>query len=615
MTKTARLRAFQHQIQRLQHRLGRLRQISNRFAWARAVLFFGGLLLSGVLWFFFGLWMLAVALLITGVVFAVTVRFHQKLDHEIARYQAWREIKQTQIARMQIDWPNIPLFSQRQPRYSHPFEADFDLVGEQSLHQLLDTTVSLEGSQKLRDWLVHPQPALYEIERRQALVRELTPRFLFRHKLIANPVVAANTRKFWDSKRLMTWLGHPADASVRGWLVGFSLLAGLNIVLLLLNGLGLIPALWPATLALYFGLLVLKSGSTKGTFHEATGLQDALRQLEAIFHQLESYSYRQTPHLKKLCAPFLDRAHRPSTYVTRINRLVVAVGLRENPFMWLLLNAFFPWDFFFADRLAQAKTQMAQDALLWLETWFELEALSALANLAYLNPAYTMPEISGVAAGHQGPVFQVKEAGHPLIRDEEKVCNDFAMNEIGEVVIITGSNMAGKSTFLRTIGVNLALAFAGGPVDATCFRTRLFRLFSCIKVSDSLVGGISYFYAEVKRLKALLSELERDDPLPLFFFIDEIFRGTNNRERLIGSRAYLRTLVTQQGVGLIATHDLELVRLADQNPQIKNYHFRDEVEDNRMVFDYKLHPGPCPTTNALKIMRMEGLPVNDGRES
>jgi len=168
---------------------------------------------------------------------------------------------------------------------------------------------------------------------------------------------------------------------------------------------------------------------------------------------------------------------------------------------------------------------------------------------------------------------------------------------------------AGKSTFLKTVGINLALAFAGGPVDAQGLETALFRLHTCIRISDSVVDGISYFYAEVRCLKSLLAALQAQDRHPLFYFIDEIFRGTNNRERLIGSRAYIRALASREGIGLISTHDLELVQLAGEIPNLKNYHFRDDVSDGRMVFDYTVNPGPSPTTNALRIMRMEGLPI------
>lgn len=177
------------------------------------------------------------------------------------------------------------------------------------------------------------------------------------------------------------------------------------------------------------------------------------------------------------------------------------------------------------------------------------------------------------------------------------------------MVLITGSNMAGKSTFLKSLGVNLVLAYAGGPVAAAGLRLGLFRLYSCIKVSDSVTDGFSYFYAEVRRLKALLDALGRDHPYPLFFLIDEIFKGTNNRERFLGSRAYIKTLAGKDRAGVITTHDLDLTRLEEEITLFRNYHFREEVHEGRMVFDYALRPGPCPTTNALVIMEMEGLPV------
>jgi len=192
----------------------------------------------------------------------------------------------------------------------------------------------------------------------------------------------------------------------------------------------------------------------------------------------------------------------------------------------------------------------------------------------------------------------------------QKVVNDFSIHKRGEIDIITGSNMSGKSTFLRTLGINLCLAYAGGPVNASLFQTSLFRIFTCIRINDSVTEGYSYFYAEVKRLRKLLTEVESDNNMPLFFLIDEIFKGTNNRERRIGSESYISALVGKKCIGLISTHDLELVTLEEILPDIRNYHFKEDVLDGQMVFDYKLREGPCPTTNALKIMQMEGLPID-----
>jgi DNA mismatch repair ATPase MutS len=226
-----------------------------------------------------------------------------------------------------------------------------------------------------------------------------------------------------------------------------------------------------------------------------------------------------------------------------------------------------------------------------------------------MNPDCVFPDVVSAELDSGSPIFVARDMGHPLLPDETRVGNDFTLERLGEVVIITGSNMSGKSTFLRTVGVNLCLAFSGAPVQASAWCTRPFRLFTCMTVSDSVTDGISYFYAEVRRLKALLEALQEPHPYPLFFLIDEIFRGTNNRERHIGSRAYIQALVGGHGVGIVSTHDLELVKLDHDIGGIHNAHFREDIAEGQMVFDYTLRAGPCPTTNALHIMRRAGLPV------
>jgi len=207
------------------------------------------------------------------------------------------------------------------------------------------------------------------------------------------------------------------------------------------------------------------------------------------------------------------------------------------------------------------------------------------------------------------PVFRAEDVGHPLIPANQRVGNNFSIPDLGQVTIITGSNMAGKSTFIKTVGINICLAYAGGPVIATNMRIVPFRLHTCIHIADSVADGFSYFYMEVRCLKQLLEELKAENQPPVLFLIDEIFRGTNNRERMIGSRAYIHSVAGAHGVGLLATHDLELAELARTNPKVVNYHFSDQVLASKLTFDYKIHPGPSTTTNAIQIMAMEGLPL------
>ncbi|MBW7879945.1 MAG: hypothetical protein H3C32_11610 [Anaerolineae bacterium] len=208
------------------------------------------------------------------------------------------------------------------------------------------------------------------------------------------------------------------------------------------------------------------------------------------------------------------------------------------------------------------------------------------------------------------PELHADAFGHPLIPAERKVRNPFHADADSAVTLLTGSNMSGKSSLLRAVGLNIVLAYSGSVADADAMRLGHFRLFTCIRVSDSVVEGLSYFYAEVRRLRALLDALDAPDGLTLFYLIDEIFRGTNNRERLIGGRSYIRALAERKALGIVATHDLELTALADSVPHVRNLHFRETITDGRMAFDYVLRPGPSPTTNALTIMRLEGLPVD-----
>jgi DNA mismatch repair ATPase MutS len=368
----------------------------------------------------------------------------------------------------------------------------------------------------------------------------------------------------------------------------------------------LVPYIWPFTFLIYIAAMIFNQGRIATAWGELQELEKALRRFGAVFKYLESRGCSGLPNLAKVCAPFLDSRKRPSAELRKIERIAAALGLRTNALLYLIVHAFVPWDFFFTYRLEQFKKEISQELPRWLDAWYELEALNSLANFAWLNPGYNFPEI--VPGSKQ---LNAHALGHPLIKPRQKVCNDFCLDNRRQMVILTGSNMAGKSTFLRSVGLNLRLAYAGAPVNADSLQLSLFRLVTCINVSDSVQDGLSYFYAEVKRLKLLLLAVEEDNALPIVFLIDEIFRGTNNLERHVGSRAFIRALSQQENaLGIIATHDLELTKLADEIPGIANFHFREDVSYGRMVFDYQLHPGPCPTTNALKIMRIEGLPVN-----
>ncbi|MBZ0318295.1 MAG: hypothetical protein K8L91_17890 [Anaerolineae bacterium] len=596
ITRERRREGLQRQTRRLDATLKELNAAADRFATLRLLSIAVGFLLTVVLYFVAGLLVFWISLLVTIAVFSGLVALHSRIRRAAERTQAWRHWKTGQIARMDLDWEKLPNGGQT----AHPLEIDLDLL---QVHRLLNTAASHGGGQRLHEWLLNERPDLSTVEKRQALVRELISMPIFRGKLILQAVLAArDLREQREGQRILGWLEEQSDTkSLRTILLILGALAPVNMILFALYSFGILPPFWLVTWFIYAAIFLSQMQEIGVLFQRALTLEDALRKLGAVLHYVERYPYGGKNHLRELCHPVIEA--QPSHQLRKVTWVVSAAGLRQNPILWTMLNAVIPWDVYFAHRLNRQKAELAEKLPAWLEVWFELEAVCSLANFAYLNPAYTFPQISAKA------VFKAQAIGHPLIPHDHRVSNDFALGQVGQVVVITGSNMAGKSSFLRTLGVNLCLAYAGGVVCAGALEIGLFRLFSCIRVTDSLNDGISYFYAEVKRLKALLDALREDDPLPLFFLIDEIFRGTNNRERLIGSRSYIQALANGHGLGLIATHDLELIKLADENPHISNYHFREDIHDGRMVFDYRLRSGPSPTTNALRIMAMEGLPV------
>ena len=603
--KQLRQNALLRQQGRLQRRLVALKQTSTRLSWARVFAFFGGIFVS-IFAYLVSAWAGWTSVLLSLTVFGVLVAFYRRFEHSIAAHQLLLEIVETQLARASLDWAHIPPPLDLPAQPEHPYAIDLDIIGDRSLHHFLDCTTTHEGSLRLGDWLLHPLQDKAQIKVRQTLIRECIPLTAFRNKLmISSRMAGKQGARRWSVQPLLAWAAVPDDGSrLKSALLILTGLAIINAVLFILHQIGVLPPIWAVSFLVYLGLTGARYRESSTLFAEAIGLQDALEQARTVFHHLETFGYSSSPELKARCSAIFTQ--RPSVSLRRVKRIVAAVGLQNNIVLWGIINAVVPWDVFFAYQLRRERKALSTLLPRWIDVWLELEALSSLATFAYLNPEAIFPKVA-----ETDHLFTTRQLGHPLIPDSQRVCNDFVIQRMGDVAIVTGSNMSGKSSFLRTLGVNLCLAYAGAPVIAEQFDVASFRLFTCIRVSDSLADGISYFYAEVRRLKALLSALEADDPLPLFFLIDEIFRGTNNRERLIGSRSYIHALVGKHGVGVISTHDLELIKLADELDQITNYHFEDRVLDGRMEFDYVMRFGPSPTTNALKIMRQVGLPILD----
>ena len=550
------------------------------------------------------------ALIIFLTIFLTITWFHQRLKSRLRRLGLWMAIKQDNLARLRLDWPNIHVTTHSNPPH-HPFALDLDLTGSHSLLTLLDTTFSLNGQTRLETWLFqanNPEPDGIPWNTRQALIQELTPLSRLRDRcLLATRLMSPHPL---NGTRILSLLQQSIALPHLPWIVGAA--CGLTA---LTFGLGMwtifagAPNFWVLPLTIYVGIYFLLSGSITPLFGRVLALHVELEKLVQVIRVLEKSCFSKQPTISQCGKPLLNAEARPTRSLNRLSRICQGLSVKAHPLIHLCLNVLVPWDLLFVRKLDRLLTQLRQTLPEWLDTIGILDAASALARFAYLNPDYQWPQLEAPQVESHKPGLTLRGIGHPLIPRSKRITNDLELRGQGHLLLLTGSNMSGKSTFLRTVGINLCLAQAGGPVCAEIFSWTWLRLFCCIRVTDALDEGLSYFYAEVKRLKVILDALRDTNSHPVLYLIDEIYRGTNNRERLAGSEAFVQAIQQSRGLGMISTHDLELTRLAENNGAIRNAHFQESIEEGTLHFDYQLRTGPCPTTNALRIMAQEGLPV------
>lgn len=465
--------------------------------------------------------------------------------------------------------------------------SDLDTFGDFSLWTLLDETLTDDGALELKSWLLSSDLDASEIERRQRTVQSLRREWWFYTRLT---LIADRAEMKHSAQRILEFLQRPLTTSRTG--VGYVLLiavwvAWLAMVFTQTSGALL---LYLAFAGLHFSLI----GRSGESFMKGVGVSLHLSLLAPIFSALEK---RTSLHG---LAPTIA-AHGPSREARALNFAVGFLSTSANPIFHLLINSVLPWSSTGVLLLERARRRLDSS---FAKCLAELSRLEALFSLVIFDryQTQTYPEMTSETMAFEG-------CFHPLVPRAKVIANDFAFAGEQRLGLLTGSNMSGKSTFLRTVGLNQILANMGAPVFARRFTTRPLAIESCIEVSDSLRDGFSYFYAEVRRLKALLDATRAR---PSLFLIDEIFRGTNNRERQIGSRAVIETLAQAKGSeGFVSTHDLELTSL--EGPHVVNLHFREEISvAGEMTFTYRLQKGASPTTNALRIMQLEGLPVDQG---
>jgi MutS-like protein len=568
----------------------------------------GCILIGGIVWARFGAWSWAtLGVLVIG--FAGLVLVHARVHDASQRAAAALRFHKRGLARLQMRWDELSSSSGQFATPDHPFSSDLDVFGRASLMQLVDATETRFGEDQLAGLLSLENPTGWpaEIIARQVAVRDLVGRFSFREALATAGAVLGDEKP--DPTPLIRWAEEHQDGpTVIRWL-GWILPAGLLCVIGLAS---LIPISSFAVTVICVGAIAIgvSAGSRFGPVLEAVSARESsVTRWRAMLVAIEREPFA-APLLRRCRAKLEGDGRRASDEIARLERIVSFADARRNELFRFVIGPLLMWDVHCAFALLRWRARAGARLRDWLHAIGELEALASLAGFAFEHPDFVWPELV------EQPTFDARGLGHPLIPADRRVGNDVLLPSRGHALVVTGSNMSGKSTLLRALGTNAVLAAAGAPTCAAAMRLGPLRVATSMRVEDSLEGGISHFFAELRRLKRVIDLSREPGRPPVLFLLDEILHGTNSRERIIGACAVVRELVALGGLGAISTHDLGITALERKlEGHVQNAHFEEQIVGDTMTFDYVLRPGIVHSSNALRLMRAVGIDVLDDGEA
>lgn len=562
----------------------------------RLVVFLIGVALA---WLAFRSELLSAAwLLIPLVIFLVLIALHNRVIREKERAERAVAFYSLGLDRLSHQWIGKGKKGVRFSDLSHPYAADLDLFGEGTLFELLCTARTVAGEETLASWL--KSPATVEgVRARQIAVDELRHRLDLREDLA---VLGEDVRSGVHPEVLTRWgQAAPVFRSPAARVLAF-LFTSLVLVTLVSWIVGLTrPGPFLVALLIQAGFVALHRSKVKKVIEELEHPGRELSLFSTILARLEKERFT-SPLLKELRTSLDTDGLPPSRQIRTLSLLSDCLDWRRNMF-FVPIAALLMWVTHLAFAIDRWRVATGAAIPRWLQVVGEFEALCALASYAYEHPADPFPQVV------EGEVcFEAEGIGHPLIPEEKCQRNDLRFGQKLRLLVVSGSNMSGKTTLLRTIGINTVLALAGAPIRACELRLSPLAVGACIQLRDSIQAGHSRFYAEILRIRQMVNLTA--DTLPLLFLLDEILHGTNSHDRRIGAEAVVRGLVERGAIGLVTTHDLALSRIADaMAPRASNIHFQDQLENGRMTFDYRIYPGVVEKSNALDLMRAVGLEV------
>jgi hypothetical protein len=570
-----------------------------RVSQLRLLTFGAGLLLALFAWW--GYISFAWLLLVVPA-FLLLVRIHDRATR--ARETAARAVVfyERAIARVEDRWAGTGDTGERFRDPDHPFAADLDLFGRGSLFELLSVARTGAGEETLAGWLKSPAEPV-DIHERHSAVRELTGELDLREALA---VAGADVRAGIHTKELVEWAEapsrlHPSWHRAAAAAMTVTMLVSFGVLVASGNYLPFLIALVARGFFRRW-----QQQRIDAVLHGAAKPAVDLSILLDLIRHLERHRF-QSPRLVALRERIAAPGAKASDVIVSLQRLVEAHDWEHN-IVFTPIAVLSMWSTHLAWAVEIWRARHAHRIDNWLEAVGEIEALSSLATYRYEHPDDPFPEVLVQSGSRRGATLDGLGLGHPLLPSARMVPNDVSLGDEVGLLVVSGSNMSGKSTLLRTVGVNAVLAFAGAPVRARALRISPLAIGATLRIQDSLQEGRSRFYAEITRLSTITAMAQ--GPRPVLFLLDELFHGTNSHDRLVGAEGVLQRLLDMGAIGLITTHDLALTAVADRlASRARNVHFEDRFEEGEMLFDYRMKPGPVTRSNALALMRAIGLEV------
>ena len=587
---------YQHRLRDVNKVLAELYAKRSRYGWIRLAAVTLGIFLTWLNWNN-GIAYIAPSLAIAIALFLYWLRKDLN-NHDAIRFnESLKHLNEEELRYLNHDFLHHP-DGQAMAGKEHPYADDLDIFGRASVYQYLNRTSSEQGNWKLAGWLSAPA-APAQIRSRQASAKALSQQANWMQTF--RTTYSASTITIATEQSIRNWLLEPTQfIQAKFWQllrILYPLVAITTLIAYIIDYISFPQFL--VALSVFGAIAFLITKEVQPQYQQLNKIAPQVDTLSSTLACMEDCPV-EDENIQQLRSTLLQQHTKSSASIAALHKILGRFDYRLNPLVYVPLNLFLLWDLQQVWQLEKWKTSHSVEIGQWFEVLSEMECLCSIATLHLNHPQWCFPSIL-----EGEPSFRAHALGHPLIPPAKMVTSDFSTTGAGEINIITGSNMAGKSTFLRSVGVNMVLGSMGAPVCASSLQFTPMMVMSSMRIKDNLEENTSTFYAELKKLKQIIDAVKRRESI--FILLDEILRGTNSHDRHTGSKALVRQLLKDKATGLVATHDLELATMAQDFPGIHNYHFDVQVQGEELFFDYTLKQGICTSLNASLLMKKIGI--------